>query len=270
MDTSKDLVGYIKKIYDCGRNASDKDHYAKRIITAVPELGGKCVLAMEWKQLEKSVLESATGKLYSTGETFLSDLTMMQPDYDMFTQSPKVSLQCYTCFVDDSCNTQLRSLSSFLQSPPNKSEVRILCIIGHGLSTEQAKTLNNNPPEFDNEECKDKEKMETHSWMWALTFCDNEEGLGEGYTARSVCENAEKGDIVVFESGFLTPEWIVEQLRKRELNLTNGKIPFTLVLLVDSCYSGVWTERIKKVLSIRGFQNTRLVVQTSCAADEES
>ena len=49
--------------------------------------------------------------------------------------------------------------------------------------------------------------------------------------------------------GLLTPEWIIEQLRKREKTDNIESVFSTLVLLVDSCYSGVWTERISGMLN---------------------
>ncbi len=267
--TSLDLLRYIEILYNNEKKYLN-EVYAKKIIEVIPELEDVGVFAtMEWDKLEKTFLQSETGKYYRKVETFPIDSTMMLQDYDMFTTVFSKYLT-YSCFIDDSSNTQIRNISSSLQSAPYEDEVRILCIIGHGLSQQQAEELNTNPPEFDNKDCKDFGKMKSCCWKWPLTSCDGTEGLGERYTAKSVCMNAMKGDVVVFNAGFLTPEWIVEQLRKRELNKVNGKIFFTLVLLVDSCYSGVWTERIRTKLELDGFKNTRLVVQTSCADNEGS
>ncbi len=269
--TYEEFLLYIKRLYNKGRTGLDQEVYAKKkIIEVIPELKDDDVFAMGWDKLEESFQQSKKGKFLREVETFPIDSTMMCQDYNMFTGTGFLKCSLESCVIDDSYNTQIQNISSFLQIKPEENEVRILCIIGHGLSQQQAKLLNENPPEFDNKECKDSSKMKSCCWKWSLSNCNDGEGLGKGYTARSVCENAKKGDVVVFASGFLTPEWIVEQLRKREKNKDSGKIPFTLVLLVDSCYSGVWTERIKTKLKLDGFQNTRLVVQTSCAADEES
>ncbi len=265
--TYLDWLRYIEALYN--NKKKDKVYAKKKIIEVIPELKGVDVFAMGWDKLEKSFQQSKKGKFCCKVETFPIDLTMMRQDYNMFTGFLKCSLD--SCFIYDSYYTQIQKISSFLQSKPEENEVRILCIIGHGLTQQQAEELNENPPKFDNKNCKDSRKMKSRRWKWTLANCNDKKGLGKGYTARSVCKNAKKGDVVVFSSGFLTPEWIVKQLRKRERNKVHGKIPFTLVLLVDSCYSGVWTERIKtKLERVDGFQNTRLIVQTSCAADEES
>ncbi len=260
--TSRDLLQSIERSYH--------NKYAEKIRNLIPALKDVDVLAMEWDKLKQSFLQSEMGKYYLKVETFPIDLTMMSQDYDMFTGFSLFS--CYNShFINDSYCTQIQMMSSFLQSKPKENEVRILCIIGHGLSQQQAKLLNENPPAFDNDRCTDSSEMKSCQWKWSLINCNDKEGLGKGYTARSVCENAKKGDVVVFASGFLTPEWIVEQLRKREKNEFNGKISFTLVLLVDSCYSGVWTKRIETDLLEHSRLNyTRLVVQTSCAAEESS
>ena len=268
--TSIDMLQYIKTLWNNAKKY-DSEVYAKKIIEVIPELKDvDDVFAIEWDELKEKFLQSATGKFYHAVETFPIDLTMMRQDYDMFTGFLECSPH-YTNFTKESHNTQLRNLSGFLQGGCNADEVRILCIIGHGLSQQQAEELNKYPPEFDNKKCDDCTKMKSCRWKWPLIFCNDKDGLGKGYTAKKVCKDAKKGDVVVFSSGFLTPEWIVEQLRKRELNEVNGKIHLTLVLLVDSCYSGMWTERIEADLLKYGKLNyTRLVVQTSCAADEGS
>ncbi len=273
--TCNNLVDEMKKIYDSGRGATpffNRDHYAKTILNVVQLPGLDDVLDMEWSRLEGIVRNSELGRSCSKGETFPSDLTMMRQDFEMITTNSKLSPHShYTHFINEREDTHVGALSSFLQRKASESEVRIVCIVGHGLSEALAETLNANPPDFDNKLCKDTSKMKSCSWKWDLTGCNGKkEGLGEGYTARSVCLNAKKGDVVVFAAGFLTPEWIVEQLRKRESNQENGGIHLTSVLLVDSCYSGVWSERINTLLEGEHFNNTRLVVQTSCAADEVS
>ncbi len=263
--TSLEMLQYIETLYNITKKYRN-EVYAKKIIEVIPELKDVDeVFAMEWGKLKEMFLQSAMGKFYREVETFPIDLTMMRQDYDMFTSFLECSLY-YKHFIDELPNTQLGNLSGFLQGACNADKVRILCIIGHGLSQQQAEKLNENPPEFDNTDCTDSSKMKSCHWKWSLIFCNDNDGLGKGYTARSVCVDAKKGDVVVFSSGFLTPEWIVEQLRKRE----RGKIPLKLVLLVDSCYSGEWTKRIADLLEHRKLNYTRLVVQMSCADDESS
>lgn len=265
--TDKEMLRYIKTLYNNG----NKVYAKKKIIEVIPELKGVDVFAKGWDEdkLENSFQESEIGKYFHKVGTVPIDSTMMGQDYDMFIDFLKC-LPLSSHFINDDRYTHIQDISSFLQREPNEKEVRILCIIGHGISEEQAKLLKENPPAFDNDQCTDSSKMESCRWKWPLINCNDRDGLGKGYTARSVCENAKKGDVVVFASGFLTPEWIVEQLRKRELKKVNGKIPFTLVLLVDSCYSGEWTKRIADLLEHGKLNYTRLVVQTSCAADEGS
>ena len=87
--------------------------------------------------------------------------------------------------------------------------------------------------------------------------------------------NAQKGDIVVFSCGLLTPEWVVKKLKGCEDNLKsrNKVVENTIVIVIDSCYSGVWNTRMRQSLSAepaKPLQCTRVILQTSCGENEVS
>ena len=83
---------------------------------------------------------------------------------------------------------------------------------------------------------------------------------------------AHKGDIIVFDSGLLTPQWVVKKLRGCEENLRSQKKPVqnTIVIVIDACYSGNWKTRMQRCLTDEPLQFTRVILQTSCGEDEVS
>ena len=83
---------------------------------------------------------------------------------------------------------------------------------------------------------------------------------------------AQKGDIVVFSIGFLTPEWVTEILKNYEKDLTSQKevVQNTIVIVIDACYSGTWKTRMQQCLNAKPLDFTRIILQTSCGEDEVS
>ncbi len=260
------LLSYIKKKYVHNGRVESYSKWEH----LVPDIGDKVIKG--WDEVKIEIERSDRYTKLCEGKTNFVDKTSMKKDFDTFMNSSIVSEQTelhpYADVITELHNTQLKSLSQFLQE--KSDEIKILCLIGHGISEEIARLISETPPDYDGTSCTvpSEANMTNPFVYWPLINCDGKEGLGEGYTAKSVCKNAKKGDIGVFASGFLTPEWIIEQLRKREANPVNGSLPSTLVLLVDSCYSGVWIDRIRSTLGKEKLNNTRVVVQTSCKADK--
>lgn len=260
--TVKCVVKFIKCHYDLGHKptTSDdtKESIEKRlhlILHDIPDLLERPILDMPWDELKMYVEKFGEG---FKGEVEMYK-SMKKNDFEMITCLKNVDL-VYSWYVEKSKKKRVGNMRTFLRrNPSSPNEVRILCIIGNSLSDEQAKMLREEPT--------DDDEMTSKNWKWKLSGCNGSKGLGKGYTANTVCANAQKGDIVAYSDGFIAPEWVVEQLRKRE---SKSKIPFTLVLLVDACYSGAWKKRIECELEKKKFQNTRLVVQTSCDENEES
>lgn len=159
-------------------------------------------------------------------------------------------------FLDEHITDVRGFLKCIPVQPPQNGIVRFLYLCGHGLSDEVARELRDNPA--------DDGTKKSQAWPWELCRC--EETMNRLPSA--VTRDAQKGDIVVFSSGLLTPEWVVEKLREYEEN--QNRVENTIVIVIDACYSGTWIRRIRECLTDRQLQCTRVIVQTSCGEDEVS
>ena len=136
------------------------------------------------------------------------------------------------------------------------------CLCGHGLSEEAATNLRDNPA--------DDTTKKSREWTWDFRDCENLNGMNQ--KASDMILQAHKGDIIVFDSGLLTPQWVVKKLRGCEENLRSQKKPVqnTIVIVIDACYSGNWKTRMQRCLTDEPLQFTRVILQTSCGEDEVS
>ena len=155
-------------------------------------------------------------------------------------------------FVDEADNYRIINLQGFLTS--NFYPLSILCLIGHGVTADHAKTLRN---------AQVDEKLVSPAWNWRLDRCST---FGEGYTPQKMCQDVKKGDLAVFHCGFLTPQWVLEQLKQRE----KKKKTTTLILLIDSCFSGTWIEQFEQFEQLDNLEYTRVIIQTACTKEEVS
>lgn len=149
--------------------------------------------------------------------------------------------------ISEAGNEHIMTISSFLRS--QQCQVKVLYLIGHGLTNERAVQLHANPA--------DDISMKSKCLDWALYDCKTAFGKTPGRVTRE----AKMGDLVVFYSGFLTPEWVVKQLRERDQCGTGN----TIVLVIDSCYSGTWGKRISSLVGC--LTCTRVLLQTAAAHD---
>ena len=193
------------------------------------------------------------------GRVTAQDRTNMKDDYvetKLLREDElvKLVLPDKMAVIEEAGDERVPNLKCFLRTPDSTgAKVDVLYLMGHGLSEESARMLRESPA------CDECKKSKT--WKWPLYDCEDPNGIGKNPS--EVTGNAKKGDIVVFCSGLLTPEWIVEQLRAREEDTT-------VVIVVDSCYSGTWTDRMECVLDSNPLERTRVIVQTACASDEVS
>ena len=86
--------------------------------------------------------------------------------------------------------------------------------------------------------------------------------------------NTQKGNTVVFSSGLLTPEWVIERLRCCEEDLTSQAkvVQNIIVIVIDACYSGTytWKTRMQQHLNNDPLKFTCVILQMSCGEDEVS
>ena len=155
-------------------------------------------------------------------------------------------------------NEHITKLRSFL-SHYNQEGIRILYLIGHAVSNRGATILQQNPA--------DDNTNTSEVWPWPLQDCVNP--LGINILPSRVTAEAQKGDLVVFSSGLLTPEWVISVLREPELQQQN-QIDNTILIVIDACYSGTWVERMRTVLNKNPLKHTRILLQSSCGPDEEA
>lgn len=77
--------------------------------------------------------------------------------------------------------------------------------------------------------------------------------------AQSIVSECQPGDFVAFQSGFFNQTHVLNIIQNREQDT---------LLVLDSCFSGSWVEKsIKQCLRQKC---GRIVIQTSCAADQEA
>lgn len=196
------------------------------------------------------------------------DKTLIEGDFKTITECLE-SIGCVP-FADTSKvvtelgEGQVANISSFLRNSSKTNLVRVLCVIGHALGGG-----------FDSHRLElGEEEKTSFQWKWPPVSCTGEagSGLAEGHLGSEVFQNAGKGDVVVFGRGFLSMGWILEQLKLREDEVEEeaGLEMSTLIFLVDACYSGTWTDKLKTDFQKSGLKKTRLIVQTSCLANEVS
>lgn len=156
-------------------------------------------------------------------------------------------------FIDEFRHERITEVRGLLRC--QQADVDVLYLIGHGLSEKMAKLLRDYPADDGSKKSK--------RWKWPLYDCEVQDGRGA--LPSKVTGDAKKGDLVVFSSGFLSPEWVVEQLKQRDDTCGSEN---TIVIVIDSCYSGKWHEVISDKLTESPLQNTRVLLQTASGPDE--
>ena len=138
--------------------------------------------------------------------------------------------------VEEKGEEHVSTLRNFLETP--HAEVQVVFISGHGLSKR--------PREWND--------------TWNFSGCRaNTSGL-----PNKVKERASRGDIHVFSCGLLSPYWLNECLQTREEKRVNS----TVVLILDSCYSGSWIKVLDEQLKENRLNHTKLIIQASCKSDQ--
>ena len=190
------------------------------------------------------------------------DKTMMKDDMDNVAKFSKgmsftehgVNKDLKVMVITEFLDEHITHVKEFLSL--NDTD-RFLYLCGHGLSKDVARELRDNPA--------DNKTKKSIVWPWKLCSCEDRMNR----LPSKITGNARKGDIVVFSSGLLTPEWVVEKLRECERQ--QGSVQNTIVIVIDACYSGKWKTRIESCLTNNGpLQHTRVILQTSCGKDEVS
>ena len=133
----------------------------------------------------------------------------------------------------------------------------ILCLLGHGLNEDRARQLRENPIQIG----------ETYTDLLPLPMDLCQQGLGPAYTPTRVTSEASKGDIYIFKSGLISPQWVLDQLKVREAQGVRSGTETTVILILDSCYSGAWIDYFRQQCR---FMYTKVIIHTACGSDEVS
>ena len=155
------------------------------------------------------------------GYTTAEDRTMMLKDVEVVeeyiknmlvppnTQFIRHSLNHFLKVINEVDNERITDINGFLTSVEHT--VKFLYLSGHGLSESVASALAN---------CSADDM--TNIWPWKLCRC--KETMGK--TPFQITTQAQKGDIVVFSSGFLTPEWVFDRIKdsERHKNVTQSSL----------------------------------------------
>ena len=285
--------------YPCSVDAGvDPVEYTKAIIERIrllreetgQQLRGQlwrlCGIGSRSRPTNKELIEKAEELRESWGYAVYEDTTMMKGDMDLIAKcSYEMGFNAHDVnevlnfkVIEELDNERIQDVQLFLSHIPDPQDgtIRFLCICGHGLSEAAAVDLHDHPP--------DDDTKKSTVWPWDFRNCENQYGMNQ--KASEMATSARKGDIVVFSSGLLTPEWVVKKLRECEKDLRlwilkgmklgdceeelRSKVQNTIVIVIDACYSGVWKTRMQQCLTTETLEFTRVILQTSCGENEVS
>ena len=256
VDGGIDLVKFVKQLL---RRRNDQ---LKNTVCQILEVGRGTS--------DANLLARAETLRQDWGSTVAQDKTNMQLDiqsalrfsvaandpYRVYTQQTNELTRHFHCLVVSEFRTEyISSLGAFLLHYNHMFHrgIRFLYLIGHAISNNAADILHQHAA--DNETCK------CEVWPWDMINSKDSAGINKNPS--DVTNNAQRGDLVVFSCGLLTPEWVIDKLHKARTTYNN-----TIVIVVDSCYSGTWVERMKTKLRNTPLQHTRILLQTSCGPNE--
>lgn len=245
-----DPVAFVRQILEC-RN----DEIRKAVCQ---------VLRVRETIDDAGLLQRAVDQRENWNHTVTQDSTNMRTDFQHalnFTDDQVARIS--SCFITELNDEHISTLRSFLLCYDHGFHrgIRFLYLIGHAISNRGATILRRYPT---NDHPKEGEK-ESKVWPWRLYDCSNQGGIGK--SPSEVTRKAQRGDLVVFSSGLLTPEWVIDVLQEAELQREN-QFYNTIVIVVDACYSGTWVDRMRLALNGNSLQYTRILLQTSCGPDE--
>ena len=256
--------------YPCSVNAGvDPVKYTEELIRRKEELGDKDAAPFreELNRLfpgcsdnREKLIEKATKLRDSWGYAVHEDKTMMKDDMNDVAERSNImgfnesAINKFLKVIEEFTDEHINDVRAFLTCIPIPNAIRFLYLCGHGLSDKLAGKLRRNPA--------DDKTRKSPVWPWELCSC--EKTMNQAPSV--ITGNALKGDIMVFSSGLLTPEWVVEKLREYEEN----RVQNTIIIVIDACYSGTWVTRIRECLTGQPLQYTRVIVQASCGEDEVS
>ena len=186
------------------------------------------------------------------------DVTMIEEYVENFLEPAQFirhginNFPCCLKVINEVDDEHIGDLGGFLSTV--QYTVKFLYLSGHGLSPSIASRLANSPA--------DNETNRSAVWRWELRNCQKTMGK----KPLEITMNAKAGDIVVFSSGLLTPEWVIHKIRKSESQQRYN----TVIIVIDACFSGRWRSRIKTELQKLRLRYARILVQTSCSDNEPS
>lgn len=266
VDAGVDPVEYTEKIIDLCRELEKTQQDTQRLREDLVRLIPGCSMNSTYEQLIKNAGELRK----SWGYAVYEDKTMMESDMHLVAKCSvgkgfiEQAINKYLVVIEEFRDEHITNVQAFLSciSPAQDGTIRFLCLCGHGLSEKAADNLRSHPAD-------DGTKKST-VWDWYLYDCKDPEGMNQ--EASEITMKARKGDVAVFSSGLLTPEWVVAKLGDCEDNLRSRKemVQNTIVIVIDACYSGMWRTRMQQCLTTKPLDFTRVILQTSCGEDEVS
>lgn len=186
------------------------------------------------------------------------DVTMIEEYVENFLETAQFirhginNFPCCLKVINEVDDEHIGDLGGFLSTV--QYTVKFLYLCGHGLSPSIASSLANSPA--------DNETKRSAVWRWELRNCQKTMGK----KPLEITTNAKAGDIVVFSSGLLTPEWVIHKIRDSESQRRHN----TVIIVIDACFSGCWRNRIITELQKSRLRYARILIQTSCGDTEPS
>ena len=189
-------------------------------------------------------------KLKSPGVMLFMKMIMMHDDMRLFAKcSDKMGFSVHGLNKDAKLRVikefqdkHITDFKAFLnQSHKKIATVQFLCLCGHGLTEETAVELHNNPADYGTKR--------SPVWAWELCSCEKVDGMNK--LPSVMIQDTRKGETVVFSSGLLTPEWVVEKLRGYEDNLRswNNTVNNTRTLSLSLMHAIFWEVENKNAMT---------------------
>ena len=206
-----------------------------------------------------AAIRERTPELKARGQfTHFEDRTEMQKDVKCLENAPFIEpLRPSSFVVTEPSLDGILAIKNVLQGVHLHvhfgKTTSILCLLGHGMPEDRARQFRENPIQ----------KGETYTHLLPLPMDHCQQGLGPAYTPHRVTSEASKGDIYIFKSGLISPQWVLDQLEVREAQGVHS----TVILILDSCYSGAWVDYFQQQCQ---FSYTRVIIQTACGPNEVS
>lgn len=181
----------------------------------------------------------------------IEDLTMMETDFKSIGSHSMMSHFC-----SESRDARITVLKAYLEDPNSTADT--FFILSHAIDQSFVE-------HFQKANSQHLQKLDGKLEGWKYRVRCNKD-IDNGKSELEIFNDAQQGDLVVYDFGFLSPKWLMERIRKRDEKEVKS---FVLVVL-DSCFSGAWVKYCREKISSVPLIHTTFAIQASCSDSEVS